>query len=110
MFTIKTPIFVLSLTRDEYNGLVSNINEIVEVHQSLLKSLADCSATPPEQQRIGRVFLTSAPKVKQAHQKYCSTHPRAIVILEKYRYVFVSLFLSSWEGLLDHDSSNVERS
>lgn len=74
------------MNREDYNGLVSNIAEIVEVHQNLVKNLVECSNSPLDQLRVGRVFLSSAARVKRVHERYCSTHPRAIVILEKYRY------------------------
>lgn len=66
---------------------MSNITEIVDVHENLLKSLIECSAIVPDQQRIGRIFLSTAVKLKQVHEKYCTSHPRAVLILEKHKYV-----------------------
>ncbi|XP_060518935.1 uncharacterized protein LOC132697434 isoform X2 [Cylas formicarius] len=43
------------------------------------------SAKPGLEQRVGKLFLSWAPKIKAAHQTYCSLHPRAVCILDKYR-------------------------
>ncbi|XP_063231749.1 rho guanine nucleotide exchange factor 7 isoform X2 [Bacillus rossius redtenbacheri] len=73
------------LTREEYRQLTGNIVKIVEVHQQVLASLEECSQRPPLEQRVGKVFLTAAPRIKQAHQAYCASHPRAVCILEKFK-------------------------
>ncbi|XP_046987789.1 rho guanine nucleotide exchange factor 7 isoform X3 [Schistocerca americana] len=73
------------LSRDEYRQLVSNIVTVVETHQQLLAALEECSQRPPQEQRVGKIFLTSAPRLKQVHHVYCSSHPRAVCILDKYR-------------------------
>lgn len=73
------------LTWEDYEGLVSNITEIVDVHETLLKGLKEWSTSPAEQQRIGRLFLTTAVKLKQVHEKYCSSHPKAVLILDKFK-------------------------
>jgi Rho guanine nucleotide exchange factor 7 len=79
-------IFVfLSLTREEYRQLVGNISNVVETHQQLLTALEECNQRSAEQQRVGKVFLTSAPHIKQVHQAYCSSHPKAVCILDKYK-------------------------
>lgn len=35
--------------------------------------------------RVGKLFLAKAPSIKRVHQAYCSRHPKAIVILDKYK-------------------------
>ena len=35
--------------------------------------------------RVGKLFLNKAPYMKQVHQAYCAQHPKAIVILDKYK-------------------------
>lgn len=35
--------------------------------------------------RVGKLFLAKAPSLKRVHQAYCSSHPKAIVILDKYK-------------------------
>ncbi|XP_065213504.1 rho guanine nucleotide exchange factor 7 isoform X2 [Planococcus citri] len=74
-----------ALSREEYDGMVSNITEIVDVHENLLKGLREWSTKPAEQQRIGRLFITTAVAMKLVHEKYCSSHPKAVLILDKHR-------------------------
>ncbi|KAK6631943.1 hypothetical protein RUM44_006973 [Polyplax serrata] len=73
------------LNRDEYHQLVGNIDAIVEAHSKLLIALEACSELPPLEQRVGKLFLTSAPQIKQIHLSYCSSHPRSICILNKHK-------------------------
>lgn len=62
-----------------------NFVEVVETHEELLKGLEECN------DRVGKLFLTKAPLMKSIHQAYCAAHPRAIVILDRYKYT--SFFL-----------------
>lgn len=78
-------MFPSRLTVDEYRQLVGNFEEIVELHQQLLAALEDCHQRSSPEQRVGKLFLQSAPRVKHVHQSYCSTHPRAVCMLEKYK-------------------------
>ncbi|KAJ9593790.1 hypothetical protein L9F63_027565, partial [Diploptera punctata] len=73
------------LTREEYRQLVGNIGNVVETHQQLLATLEDCNQRPPTDQRVGKVFITTAPRIKQVHQAYCASHPKAVCILDKYK-------------------------
>lgn len=72
---------------DEYKQLVNNIENICKIHEELLESLKQISELPQSDQRIGKLFLNKACTIKTAHLEYCSSHPRAIVIVEKYKYV-----------------------
>ncbi|KAK9737844.1 RhoGEF domain [Popillia japonica] len=72
------------LTLDEFKQLTSNLSEVVETHQQLLNSLED-NIKVIHGARIGNLFLTRAPKIKAVHQTYCSLHPRAVCILDKYK-------------------------
>ncbi|KAG4073731.1 hypothetical protein HA402_000955 [Bradysia odoriphaga] len=67
------------LTGDEYAQLMSNFIEVVQTHEELLTSLEDCN------DRVGKLFLSKATLMKNVHQAYCAAHPRAIVILDKYK-------------------------
>ncbi|XP_065093245.1 rho guanine nucleotide exchange factor 7 isoform X3 [Ochlerotatus camptorhynchus] len=67
------------LNTDEYTQLMCNFVEIVEMHEEFLQNLEESN------DRVGKVFLTKAPTMKIIHQCYCSAHPRAIVIVDKYR-------------------------
>lgn len=73
------PCVVFRLTGDEYAQLMSNFVEVVQTHEELLTSLEDCN------DRVGKLFLSKATLMKNVHQAYCAAHPRAIVILDKYK-------------------------
>ncbi|KAH8249274.1 hypothetical protein KR032_008000 [Drosophila birchii] len=67
------------LSQDEYSQLMCNFVEIVRTHEDLLIQIEECN------DRVGKLFLTSAPLMKKVHQAYCAAHPKAIVILDKYK-------------------------
>ncbi|XP_021703842.1 uncharacterized protein LOC5565906 isoform X2 [Aedes aegypti] len=67
------------LNLDEYTQLMCNFVEIVEMHEDFLQNLEESN------DRVGKVFLTKAPTMKKIHQCYCAAHPRAIIIVDKYR-------------------------
>ncbi|XP_023023049.1 rho guanine nucleotide exchange factor 7 isoform X2 [Leptinotarsa decemlineata] len=73
------------LTCDEYKQLTGNITEVLETHQQLLNLIEIESNKPGYEQKVGKLFLTWAPRIKNVHQTYCSLHPRAVCILDKYR-------------------------
>ncbi|XP_045472847.1 uncharacterized protein LOC123679336 [Harmonia axyridis] len=73
------------LSGDEYKQLTSNINEVLETHQMLLNLLEKEESKPGNDQKVGKLFLNFAPKIKNVHQTYCSLHPRAVCILDKYK-------------------------
>lgn len=58
-----------------------NFVEVVETHEDLLVNIEGCN------DRVGKLFLTKAPTLKKVHQSYCASHPRAIVILDKFKCV-----------------------
>uniref|UniRef100_A0A182W9U9 DH domain-containing protein n=1 Tax=Anopheles minimus TaxID=112268 RepID=A0A182W9U9_9DIPT len=67
------------LASNEYSQLMCNFLEVVEMHEEFLQTLEDCN------DRVGKVFLSKAPTMKKIHQFYCAAHPRAIVIVDKFR-------------------------
>uniref|UniRef100_A0A182JTI5 Guanine nucleotide exchange factor n=1 Tax=Anopheles christyi TaxID=43041 RepID=A0A182JTI5_9DIPT len=67
------------LSSNEYTQLMCNFIEVVEMHEEFLQTLEDCN------DRVGKVFLSKAPIMKKIHQFYCAAHPRAIVIVDKFR-------------------------
>lgn len=80
-----------------------NFVEVVRTHEDLLQQIEDCN------DRVGKLFLNSAPLMKKVHQAYCAAHPKAIVILDKYKlvgqriypfieYIFVNHVLFSLQG------------
>jgi Rho guanine nucleotide exchange factor 7 len=76
----KIRSFRFSLSADEYAQLMCNFIEIVECHEDLYQRLEECS-----NDRVGKIFLAKAPIMKKVHQQYCALHPRAIVIVDKYK-------------------------
>lgn len=71
---------------DEYNQLINNIEDICKIHEELLESLKNISKLPQSDQRIGKLFVNKSLFIKNANLKYCCSHPRAITIVEKYKY------------------------
>lgn len=83
-FSCVSPFFFVfiyfdRLSSDEYAQLMCNFVEIVEIHEDLLLNIEDCN------DRVGKLFLSKASVIKNSHQAYCAAHPRAIVILDKYK-------------------------
>lgn len=58
---------------------MGNFTEVVDIHEDLLKNLEECN------DRVGKLFLTKAPIMKKIHHSYCSLHPKAVVIVDKYK-------------------------
>lgn len=56
-----------------------NFIDVVEAHEEFYQNLEDCN------DRVGKVFLNKAPVLQKIHQAYCASHPRAIVIVDKYK-------------------------
>ncbi|XP_034472580.1 rho guanine nucleotide exchange factor 7 isoform X2 [Drosophila innubila] len=67
------------LSQDEYAQLMCNFVEVVRTHEDLLTQIEECN------DRVGKLLLGSAPLMKKVHQAYCAAHPKAIVILDKYK-------------------------
>jgi hypothetical protein len=77
-----------TLTPDEYKQLTGNIAEVLETHQQLLKLMEIEQGKPGLEQRIGRLFINWAPRIKSVNQAYCALHPKAACILDQYKYYF----------------------
>ncbi|KAK4324924.1 hypothetical protein Pmani_004461 [Petrolisthes manimaculis] len=73
------------LTEGDYKQLVGNIEDVIAAHNKLLSAEVEQEQRSPREQRIGGAFLTLAPHLQGAHHIYCSNHPRAVCILEKYK-------------------------
>ncbi|XP_058062356.1 rho guanine nucleotide exchange factor 7 isoform X1 [Anopheles bellator] len=67
------------LSAGEYTQLMCNFVEVVEMHEEFLLELEESN------DRVGKTFLSKAPTMKKLHQAYCAAHPRAIVIVDKFR-------------------------
>ncbi|XP_050528412.1 rho guanine nucleotide exchange factor 7 [Daktulosphaira vitifoliae] len=73
------------MSMDEYNQLVNNIEEVSKIHEALLESLEKVITHSQAEQRIGKLFLNIASSIRDVHLHYCSSHPRAVSIIEKYK-------------------------
>ncbi|XP_047489051.1 rho guanine nucleotide exchange factor 7-like isoform X1 [Penaeus chinensis] len=73
------------LSEAEYKQLVGNLEEVIATHTNLVTCLEEQSERPSRDQRIGGAFLTMAPQLQGVHKTYCTNHPRAVCILEKYK-------------------------
>ncbi|XP_046853117.1 rho guanine nucleotide exchange factor 7-like isoform X2 [Xenia sp. Carnegie-2017] len=73
-----------AIPSDESKVLCGNFEEIVNFQDTLYEELKNVSSQPLVQQRIGAVFLKTAPKMKDMYIKYCANHPRAVEVLTKY--------------------------
>lgn len=73
------------LTRDEYHQLTGNLTEVIDTHGQLLSLVEECVARSSNEQRVGKLFLQWAPRIKSVHQAYCSLHPKAVCVLDKYK-------------------------
>jgi len=67
------------LNRDEYAQLLCNFLQVVELHETILNELENCN------DRIGKLFLSKATEMKKVHHTYCTMHPKAIVIVDKFK-------------------------
>lgn len=75
------------MTKDEFKQLTGNINEVLQVHEQFLDLLEECAMKTGPEQRVGGLFLQWAPKIKAVHQIYCAGHPKAVCVLDKYKWV-----------------------
>lgn len=85
MIQLNSNVCLSSLTADEFKQLTGNLSEVLETHQQLLSLLEVEETKQGMEQRVGRLFLTWAARIKAVHQVYCSLHPRAVCILDRYK-------------------------
>jgi len=72
------------LSESEFRQLVGNLDEVIEVHNTLHVALKEETSTNPLQ-RVGKVLLNNGALVKAAHLTYWANHPKAVCVFEKYR-------------------------
>ena len=72
------------LSESEFRQLVGNLDEVIEVHNTLHVALKEEVATNALQ-RVGKVLLNNGALVKAAHLTYWANHPKAVCVFEKYR-------------------------
>lgn len=71
------------LSGTQYVLLVGNLEEILQLHDSLLDKLSECAKLPVHQQKVGEIFMSSAPQFKTLYSCYCANHPKAFSILQR---------------------------
>jgi len=72
------------LSESEFRQLVGNLDEVIEVHNTLHVALKEEISTNALQ-RVGKVLLNNGALVKAAHLTYWANHPKAVCVFEKYR-------------------------
>ncbi|XP_067948255.1 rho guanine nucleotide exchange factor 7-like [Watersipora subatra] len=73
------------LTGREYTILSGNISDIVTFQLRLLHLLTECRSLPIPQQKVGGIFLTSAPQLQELYHSYSSNHPSSVALLAQHR-------------------------
>uniref|UniRef100_A0A2R5LE14 Putative guanine nucleotide exchange factor n=1 Tax=Ornithodoros turicata TaxID=34597 RepID=A0A2R5LE14_9ACAR len=72
------------LSEHDYKILVGNLALVLRVHVDLLAALDRIKELPAAEQRVGGAFLQAAAELKTVHKEYCSNHPKAVKVLEKF--------------------------
>ena len=75
----------IRLSESEYKQLVGNLEEVISVHVRLASALEEQVDKSPREQRIGGAFMGMIPLMQSSHKTYCSNHPKAVCMLEKYK-------------------------
>jgi len=48
----------ISLSHEEYNQILRNLPEIIELHSTFVKMLEECHEKPSLEQRVGHIFIS----------------------------------------------------
>nr|CAD7443878.1 unnamed protein product [Timema bartmani] len=90
----KLPPEVVAQQKAYRNLVLKDLIESEKAHVAELQGLLKNFLHPLEksdiqrpalEQRVGKVFLSAAPRIKQVHQAYCASHPRAVCVLDKFK-------------------------
>ncbi|KAL3846635.1 hypothetical protein ACJMK2_017608 [Sinanodonta woodiana] len=73
------------LSTSDFAKLTGNLEDIITFQQKFLISIEECSKHPPQQRRVGGVFMKHAPTMKDLYLAYCANHPEAVAVLQKHR-------------------------
>ncbi|XP_028967514.1 rho guanine nucleotide exchange factor 7 [Galendromus occidentalis] len=76
---------VWRLFGEDYDLIHRNLEQILQVHRTLLSGLR--GETNGEPSKVGKVFQAVFSRLKGAHSNYCALHPRIIKILMKHACV-----------------------
>lgn len=76
---------IFRVTKDEYALILNNLKDVIALHEGILGGIETAITMPPNEQRVGKLFLTLAPKFSQVHSTYCTGHPQAVFTLNKFK-------------------------
>jgi len=66
--------------------MVGEMLELIQVQRNnLLLPLQAENKKHQKEQRIGSLFLESAPKIEQVLKTYCNNHPKAVQVVERHK-------------------------
>uniref|UniRef100_A0A0A9ZJ98 Rho guanine nucleotide exchange factor 7 n=1 Tax=Lygus hesperus TaxID=30085 RepID=A0A0A9ZJ98_LYGHE len=88
------------VTKDEYATILNNLKEVITLHEVILGGVETAITKAPGEQRVGKLFLSVAPKFSQIHTTYCSGHPKAVFVLNKYKEQLTCLVQAESTNLL----------
>ncbi|CAH1781307.1 unnamed protein product [Owenia fusiformis] len=69
------------LSPGEYSQLCGNLEELINFQQDFLNTIEECAKLPIPQQRVGGLFMSTAPRMKEVYEQYSSNHPHAVAVL-----------------------------
>ena len=95
--TVNNIFFTCRLSESEFRQLVGNLDEVIEVHNTLHVALKEEVATNALQ-RVGKVLLNNGALVKAAHLTYWANHPKAVCVFEKYRNALDAFMEGRWRS------------
>lgn len=72
------------LSKEEFSLIISNLKEVLKLHEEILSGVERNSLKSPLEQRVGKFMLNLAPKLKLIHENYCAGHPKAAFIINKH--------------------------
>lgn len=72
------------------------MSKVIAVHSQLLETLKAIQSKSSRSLRVGGAFMEYALKIKEAHQNYCSIHPKLVASIEK-RKDAINLFIKTLE-------------
>ncbi|CAA9998278.1 unnamed protein product [Nesidiocoris tenuis] len=92
------------VTSDEYATILNNLKDVIALHEIILNGVEAAMTKPPGEQRVGKLLLGLAPKFSHIHTTYCTGHPKAIFVLNKYKDQLTTLVQAESTNLLTFTS------
>ncbi|XP_014292931.1 rho guanine nucleotide exchange factor 7 isoform X1 [Halyomorpha halys] len=79
------------LSKEEFSFIISNLKEVLKLHEEVLAGVERNTSKTPLEQRVGKFMLNLAPKLKIIHENYCVGHPKAAFIINKHEEELLKL-------------------